>query len=475
VTKRILTAAAAALALAGPAAAQVESALLSKVSFNLASPGGKSLAMGGAFTAIADDATAALANPAGLGLLSSVQVGLSGKRFDETIGLVTARATASGALTSDYPSVSKINSDIGSARSSLEFASVVLPVTSRLVAAVTYAENLRFSGDPGAEGYGFVELRDNRSGGFTRRDFLYEYRELGTVDLSNRLLAFSAAYRLTEAIRLGAGLTLNRARFDLDGDAAGPHRIVSRTFLSPTDVDERVETLSVRGFGGTTVGVLLGVHADLLPSGKLAIGAAYRSSGKTSGTLVVGGDVPSALVGREARPFSFAVPQDAALGLAAQPFPGLTVAAEGQWVDYADSISTPLPVVSYRGLAGPFPGVPVSSLAALEKPSSVVVPRLGIEYVASSQEVKLAFRIGYHREPAHGVRADLRVTDSTGTSYDLADPPLSQSVRTVFEGGRADDRFSGGLGVTWRGLSLDLAFDGGKSSRQLATSLFYRF
>ena len=41
-------------ALATPAAGQVESALLSKITFNLTNPGGKSLAMGGAFTAIAD-------------------------------------------------------------------------------------------------------------------------------------------------------------------------------------------------------------------------------------------------------------------------------------------------------------------------------------------------------------------------------------------------------------------------------------
>src|SRR5204862_8029114 len=79
-----------------PSRAQVESALLSKVSFNLSNPGGKSLAMGGAFTAIADDATAALANPAGLGLLSSFEVGISAKRTDDVIGLVTARATATG-------------------------------------------------------------------------------------------------------------------------------------------------------------------------------------------------------------------------------------------------------------------------------------------------------------------------------------------------------------------------------------------
>jgi len=474
--RRLPVAILAAALTASPALAQVESALLSKVSFNLTSAGGKSLAMGGAFTAIADDATAALANPAGLGLLSSVQVGLSAKRFDETIGLVTARATASGTLTADYPAVSAINSDLSSSRSLVEFGSVVVPVGSRFVAALTYAENLRFTGDPGTAGYTYLELRDNRSGGLTRRDFLYEYKELGSVDLKNRLLAASAAFRVTEAIRVGAGVTLNRMTFALEGDAGGPHRIVSRTFLSPTEIDERVETLTVRDFGGTAVGVLLGVHVDLIPSGRLTLGAAYRSSGTTSGTLVLGGDVPDSLRGHESRPFSFSVPRDAALGLAAQPMPGLTIAAEAQWVDYADSISTPLPVVSYRGLAGPFPGVPVDgALATLERPSSVVVPRLGFEYVASSGDLRLAFRVGYHREPAHGVTSDLSVSDTSGTRYDITDPPLSAGVRTVFEGGRADDRFSGGLGVTWRGLSVDLAFDVGRSSRQLATSLFYRF
>ncbi len=48
-----LPALAAAVFLPSPAAAQIDSALLSKLSFNLTNPGGKSLAMGGAFTAIA--------------------------------------------------------------------------------------------------------------------------------------------------------------------------------------------------------------------------------------------------------------------------------------------------------------------------------------------------------------------------------------------------------------------------------------
>lgn len=460
-----------------PARAQIESALLSKISFNLANPGGKSLAMGGAFTAIADDATAALANPAGLGLLSSFEAGISGKRRDDVIGLSAARSTATGSLTAAYPAVRSVNSDLAATGSTVEYAGVVIPVSSRLVAAVTFAENLRFRGDPGPEGYQYVELRDNRSGGpLTRRDFLYEYREFGTASLANRLLGLTAGYRVSDRVRVGAGLTLNRTTFTLEGDALGPHRIVNTTFLTPTQVDVRTTTMAVSDFGGTVPGFVLGLHADLLPEGRLTAGASFRATASTHGTLVIGGDVPQALLQSLERRFTFSVPKDAAAGLAWQPFPGMTVAAEAQWVAYGDVADGSLPVTSFSGFVGPGTGVPVEgALAETQRPRDVVIPRIGFEYVAVRDSARVAFRVGYHREPAHGVAADVVVRDGSGTPYDVSDPPFSQAVRTVFDGGRPDDRFSGGLGLTVGRLSLDLAFDLGRASRQLSTSFFYRF
>lgn len=466
------------LALSTPAAAQVESALLSKVTFNLTNPGGKSLAMGGAFTAIADDATAAIANPAGLGLLSSVELGVSAKRSDDVIGLVTARSTATGSLVTPYPEVRAVNSDISARASGVEFAGVVIPLSRRLVAAVSYAENLRFEGDPGSEGYSYIELRDNRSGGTTRRDFLYEYREFGAVSLRNRLLGLSVAYRASERLRLGAGLTLNRMELDLLGDAGGPHRIVNRTYITATQVDTRTATMSIQDLDGSTPGFLVGLHADLLPDGKLTAGAVYRQTGKANGRLVLGGDIPPTLAGQESRPFGARVPRDAAVGLAAQPFPGLTVAAEAQWIAYGDFIDRSLPTVSYAGFAAPPSGAFVRDLLATMAPASdVVVPRVGVEYVATSGDLLLAFRLGYHREPARGVTADLVATDTpSGTEFDIVDPPFSGSVRTVYDGGEGDDRFTGGLGATVsRRLSFDLAFDVGRASRVLSASVFYRF
>lgn len=467
------------LAAPGAARAQIDSALLSKVVFNLESPGGKSLAMGGAFTAIADDATAGLANPAGLGLLSTVEAGISAKRSDDVVGLVTARSTATGSgFLTPYPPVRGVNSDIESAASGVEFAGVVVPVSRRFVLGLTYAENLRFEGDPGEEGYQYVELRDNRSGSVgTRRDFLFEYREYGPVSLTNRVLALSAAWRVTDRVRVGAGVTWNRTRFELGGDAAGPHRIVNLTYLTPTNVDVRTLTLSVEDFAGQSWGGVLGVHADLVEGGAVSVGAVFRSASRAEGTLVLGGDVPSSLQGQERRRFTFSVPRDAALGLAVRPVPGLTVSAEGQWVDYGGVFGEELPVSSFDGLAGPPPGVPVESvLPDLSRAEDAFVPRIGLEYVATAGSTLLAFRLGYHREPAHGVTADLYVTDVSGTRYDVDDPPYSQAVRTVYDGGRADDRFSGGIGATvFRNLSFDLAFDVGRSGRVVAGSLFYRF
>ncbi|MFI5181897.1 MAG: OmpP1/FadL family transporter [Thermoanaerobaculia bacterium] len=459
------------------AAAQLDSALLSKLSFNLTNPGGKSLAMGGAFTAIADDATAALANPAGLGQLSSVEMGISVKRFDERIGLVTARSTATGSLTAPWGAITPSDSQISLQSTNLEYGGIVLPISRYVVVALSYAENLSFEGSADAGGYQYLEYRDNRSGGVTRRDYLYEYREFGAVSLRNRLVGLSAAYRLTDRIRIGAGVTLNRTIFELEGDDAGPHRIVSRTYLSPVSQDIRTVTMNVEGFGGTKPAFIAGLHADLDARGTVSIGASYSSAARTNGTLVIGGDVPASLVGQERRPFSFAVPSTFAGGIAVRPFAGMTIAAEAQWVGYAGVWSDQLPVVSYSGLVGPSPGVYVdSALASVSSPSSAWVPRVGVEYIAAAGTTRVAFRLGWHREPKRGTTEQLAVNDSAGNSFPMNDPPFSGGVATVFDGGSAENRYSGGLGLTLgSALSLDAAFDVGLSAQRFSASLFWRF
>src|SRR5204863_6634438 len=67
-----------------PAAAQntdIES--LSGLQFNFGNPGARSLGMGGAFLGLADDASAAEANPAGLTILRKREVTLEVRNYQE--------------------------------------------------------------------------------------------------------------------------------------------------------------------------------------------------------------------------------------------------------------------------------------------------------------------------------------------------------------------------------------------------------
>src|SRR5262249_10569582 len=59
---------------AAPAAAVTDEEIFRDFRFNFANPGARALAMGGAFIAIANDATAAQANPARLGVLRRPEV-----------------------------------------------------------------------------------------------------------------------------------------------------------------------------------------------------------------------------------------------------------------------------------------------------------------------------------------------------------------------------------------------------------------
>jgi len=64
------------------ASAQTDQEINSTIQFNFLNPGARSLGFGGAFLALADDATAAFTNPAGLTNLREMEVSIEGRGFD---------------------------------------------------------------------------------------------------------------------------------------------------------------------------------------------------------------------------------------------------------------------------------------------------------------------------------------------------------------------------------------------------------
>src|SRR5690242_5581446 len=124
--------------IAVPAAAQntdIES--LSGLQFNFGNPGARSLGMGGAFLGLADDASAAEANPAGLTILRKPEVSVEGRNFEEQ-QLFSTSGT--------FPNIARTAFTHYSQRVDLTFASVVVPVKNRFTFGLYYHEPLRNEG-----------------------------------------------------------------------------------------------------------------------------------------------------------------------------------------------------------------------------------------------------------------------------------------------------------------------------------------
>src|SRR5213082_2221157 len=95
---------------------------LSGLQFNFGNPGARSLGMGGAFLGLADDASAAEANPAGLTILRKPEITVEGRNFEEQ-QLFSTSGT--------FPEIQRTAFTHYSQRADLTFASVVIPVRNR--------------------------------------------------------------------------------------------------------------------------------------------------------------------------------------------------------------------------------------------------------------------------------------------------------------------------------------------------------
>src|SRR3989304_310009 len=85
-----------ALSVSANTLAQTNNEGLANLQFNFLNPGARALGMGGAFVAMADDATTSLANPAGLLNLTRPEAGieLTSTRFENEIPWFSGSATA---------------------------------------------------------------------------------------------------------------------------------------------------------------------------------------------------------------------------------------------------------------------------------------------------------------------------------------------------------------------------------------------
>jgi long-subunit fatty acid transport protein len=400
--------------------------------FNFNNPGARSLAMGGAFVAVADDATAVIANPAGLVILQRPELSAEVKftRFKNTINAFS-NTPAEGATNALH---SRSFSDEVVTPS---FFSFVYP-TERLVVSAFIRELINYKSTFDTNG---IFLSDLDNGGVAR---LLPVRS----DLEIRALNFGlgAAVNLEKEHPLlpniGASLefSIGRIRSRLE-------RFNTLGGAGPPDLSSPFSTETV---DGTDLGIGFNVGALWHPVKDLGVGLVYRRGPRydmqqTINATAIGGPVA-------VFDFGFKVPDVAAAGVSYRFLERLTVAFEATYIQYSQLVEhfqVPL----------------ADSFATKYKLDDVLELHLGAEYIFFVKDMPLAARAGFYTNPDHKIRY---IGGSRNTS--------ELGERLLYAGGK--DRYHGtaGLGIVpFPGFQLDFAGNYSKDIREFSVSTVFRF
>lgn len=205
--------------------------------YNLNPPGARSMGMGATFIGIADDATAAEANPAGLTSLSTPELSIN-FRYAE-IDTPTLRPN-SGFFEDE--STSFEDSTVGPS-----FFSYTRPLPSKNAAfSIYYQQAANFESHE-------EFLDDFPFEGINRFDFLYEH------------LGFSAAWRIAERVSIGASVRYSRASLDFTNRSIAPLSSLDEFLVIEESIDDSDENFTYN------VGVLFN------PNGKVSAGIVFKS------------------------------------------------------------------------------------------------------------------------------------------------------------------------------------------------------
>ena len=398
-----------------PADAQSNAEINAGVQFNFRPPGARSLAMGGAFVAVADDATAAYTNPAGLGVLTKPELSLEIRNTEFTT-LFTDRGnsrTPSGIGIDTVEGLINGRSTVGSTGPA--FASVVLPA-GRFAVALYLHELSRFRAALLTQGPYFGASR------------AFPAESEMSLDIVNYGLATS--FRASEKLWLGAGISLYTFEIDSMTDRFGIRRedfVFNDAriggFYGPPDYGLANIANSQTQEGDDTA---VDVTAGLLwrPSAKLQVGAVFRRGPEFEGVSV------------EIRPgarFSFTpsravsgfkVPDAFALGLALRPSDQLVLAAEVVRVRYSQRLKYFVDAFGGFGEADP-------DDYAIDDGTEL---HLGAEYVVAGMARPLVFRAGAWREPDNRIR--------------WVGPPLDDDASEIFFR-KGEANVHGAFGLGW--------------------------
>ena len=404
--------------------------------FNFSDPGARSLGFGGAFVGLADDATAAFANPAGLVQLGRPEVFIEGRRTD-----YSTPYTESGRVEGE-PSGFGIDDTVGlktvrseESVSSLSFLSIAYPRGKWSVAF--YRHQLAD-----------FELTSETQGLFAggtnccQQRYL-DYRASNDFDFVN--YGLSGAYRVSEALNLGLGVTY------LDASLTG----VSELFAADDDSVEALfrpnSYLQERLVSGALVTIddsdwfLTGGFLWTVSRG-WKIGGVYRQGPQVeldsvllAGVLIDFGVPPGEVVARSPRNW-VEFPSLFGLGCAYRaPSDRLTVSFQWDRVGYSN--------------------IPESLGIEDQTVDDADELHLGGEYVFRRPKALVALRFGAWLDPDHQLRAI------------LGDP----LTRALAPPGQDEIHYAAGVGAAFKRFQIDVGVDLSDRINTASISAIYSF
>lgn len=406
--------------------------------FSFSNPGARSMGVGGAFVALADDATAAFANPAGLVQLlrSEVSLELRQRNYSSPYtrgGRALGTPTGRGIDTID--GIHTAFSD--DTTSGISFLSFVYPGASWSLAL--YRHQLAdFSMTTQINGL----FGDVPEGGVRRHP-----DQRSTIDLAIVATGVSGAYQLSERFSLGLGLTYFSGQVEYRGAIYGVDVYPDTFWESNSFLPDRRLASSSFDTDESDIGFNVGGLWKITESWRLGI--VYRQSPRFDYELYnragPANEEPEGSILASVTDRSIAFPDVWGLGIAYRsPSGSLTVGFEWDRVEYStilESLESPVADIE---------DVSVDDANELH---------LGLEYVFLEARPLIAIRGGLWHDPDHRYRSH-------------SEDPFA---RALYPAGEDTLHIAVGIGVAFRMFQIDIGVDFSDLVDQFALSAIYSF
>ncbi len=452
-----------ALCAATPLAAQntdIES--LSGLQFNFGNPGARSLGMGGAFLGLADDASAAEANPAGLTILRKPEVSVEIRNYVEQQTFST---------TGTFPDITRTDFNHYSQRVPITFASAVYPYKNATFGAY-FHEALR------NEGAGqVIPMRNEFSGAVTADVPTFYLPKVGTgpvsraecIAINQRLkddfaclqytiLPFLSALSVTErtfglagAYKIGKWSFGGTVRYQRFNETAFTFRVTPDFDFSSISVQATSDVTSNVAKAKDVSDVTFTGGVKWAPSDRFSAGAVYKQGARYKApTFAANSDTNFAFV--KVSDTTFHIPDTFGAGISFRPIPVLTVNVDGVRVKYSNLVDDFVSI-----------NESIREIDKAYKAPDVTELHVGAEYFFATK-IPLALRLGWWHDPAHSIeyRGPLTTPDRVAAAI-------------LYPRGESQNHRSIGAGLAWARFQVDAAYDTSPHYKVASVSMVARF